>query len=154
MLINLWLSGLKLWLLERKIFRVVGKLLYVSLGIIQRKSFFQNSSTISAFPPQPQKSFNFRRKILDEVVKNAFYAFRRTLSGKPKLFREKIYIFIIFGIWNKSKSIISQKIPKKFLYTEIYLSSGNSYPKFFSLKEKLFPSFLFGFWQTKFQIAE
>ena len=131
-------------------FRVVGNLLYVSLGIIQRKNFFQNSSTTSAFPPHPEKSFKFRRKILGEVVKNAFYAFRRTLSVKPILFRRNFIFSSFLEFETKVTRIFFRKF-RKFLYTEIYLSSGNSYPKFFSLKEKLFPSFLFGFWQTKFQ---
>ena len=154
MLINLWLSRIKLWLLEEILVRVVSKLLYVSLRtILRKKPYFRNSSTFPSFPPQPEKKFKFRRTILGEVVKNAFYAFRRTLSVKPILFPGNFIFSSILEFETKVTRIIFRKF-RNFLYTEIYLSSGMSYPKFFSLKEKIFPSFLFGFWQTKIQNAK
>ena len=40
---------------------------------------------------------------------------------------------------------------RKFFYTGLYLSSEMSYPKFFSVKEKLFPSFFSGFDKQNFK---
>ena len=154
MLINLWLSGIELWFLEEILVRVVSNLLYLSLGTISRKRLFLE--TVLHFHLSHltrKKKFKFRRTILGEVVKNAFYAFRRTLSVKPILFPGNFIFSSILEFETKVTRIIFRKF-RNFLYTEIYLSSRMSYPKFFSLKEKIFPSFLFGFWQTKFQNAK
>ena len=109
MFINLWLSGIKLWLLGKISVRFVRNSLYVSLGTFFRKNHF--FKTVLHFHPYhlTRKKIKFIRRIFGKVVKIPFYVIRRRFSGKPILFREKLYVLITFGNSNKITQIFLQK---------------------------------------------
>ena len=87
MLINLWLSGIKLWLLEKISVRFVRKLLYVSLGTISRKNHF--FKTVLHF----HASHLTRKKSnLEEGLSAKLSKFHSTWSNEG--FQENLFCFV------------------------------------------------------------
>ena len=122
MLINLWLSRIKLWLLEEILVRVVSKLLYVSLRTISRKKpYFRNSSTFPSFPPQPEKKIQIQENDFRRSCQKCFLRVQKNAFSKTYFVSRKLYFFINFGIWNKSNSNNFQKIPKFSLHRNIFV---------------------------------
>ena len=106
----------------------------------KEKSFFQNSSTFPSFPPHPEK-IKFRRRIFGRVVKIPFYVIKRRFSGKPILFREKLYVLITFGNSNKITQIFLKKIWK--LSTLNYICRVERHSWSFSLWKKIYSHHFF-----------
>ena len=141
MFINLWLSGIKLWLLGKISVRFVRNSLYVSLGTIFRKNHF--FKTVLHFHPShlTRKKIKFRRWIFGKVFKIPFYVIRRRFSGKPILFREKLYVLITFGNSNKITQIFLKKIWK--LSTLNYICRVERHSWSFSLWMKTYSHHFF-----------
>ena len=96
--------------------QVVSHLLYVSMGTISKDKHFLK--TVLHFHPThfTRKKVKVRKKIFGKVVRIAFNVFRRTLSGKPILFREKLFSFNNFGFWNDFYQNLLPKNWKIFLH--------------------------------------
>ena len=103
----------------------------------KEKPIFQNSSTFPSFPPQPEK-FKFKRRIFGNVVNIPFYVIKRRFSGKPILFREKIYVLITFGISNKITQTFLKKKSKIYVHWILFVE-WNVIAQVFHFQRKIIP---------------
>ena len=87
MLINLWLFGTKLWLLEKISVRLVSNLLYVSLGTNSRKNHFFEA--VLQFHPSP---LTRKKSNLEERFSARLSKFHSTCS--EECFPDKLFCFV------------------------------------------------------------
>ena len=100
----------------KNVSQVVSHLLYVSMGTISKDKHFFKTVLHFHLPHLTGKKVKVRKKVFGKIVRIAFYVFRRTLSGKPILFREKLFNFNNFGFWNDFYQNLLPKIRKIFLH--------------------------------------